>query len=82
MKMNNEIRLCKEFEEYLKEMVGDVFNDEFEERRHLYPYIDVCNLMINTLDFKYNIPFNNELISDKMNDLIYYELKSFFKEGE
>ncbi len=80
--MNSNIKLCKGFEEYLKEIFGDVFSNEFEERRHLYPYIDVCNLMINTLDFKYNIPFNSELISDKMNDLIYFELERFFKEGE
>ena len=80
--MNSDIKLCKAFKEYLKEMFGDVFSNEFEERRHLYPYIDVCNLMINTLDFKYNIPFNSELISDKMNDLIYFELERFFKKGE
>ena len=35
-----------------------------------------------TLDFNYNIPFNSELICDKMNDLIYFELERFFKEGE
>lgn len=76
--MNNNLHLSKGLEEHLKDMVGDVFLNEFNERRHLYPYIEACNLMFVTLDYKYNIPFDKDLISDKMEDLMYFELEKFF----
>jgi len=76
--MNNNMHLSTGLIKHLKQMVGDVFLDEFNERRHLYPYIEACNLMFVTLDYKYNISFDKDLISDKMEDLMYFELEKFF----
>ena len=76
--MDNNMHLSTGLIKHLKQMVDDVFLDEFNERRHLYPYIEACNLMFVTLDYKYNIPFDKDLISDKMEDLMYFELEKFF----